>query len=360
LADCFDTPKTWLRERACRHHELNSSPPPEGTLVSGGPYISHHSSHHLHVVARILQNLRRAFWVFGIPCTILFQQAPQSAFFHSPAIVLPHANTYHSSAIISQRHGASTAILPFIVSSPQIPQPESLNLRHNSPVKTLHGRLQNGEHLDVHSHNITSKSVGKSPIAAGALPSGMANRTVVHPLPPRPPLLSHQSNSVPSTPHQHAKEFRTRSRSPSPHAGLGNGSHSPRSVKSEANGPMATLPRGRPTCKYETSAAFSRRRIQYDIGDAPLDAPKEEPKKTLDPHEEKKLSGDMRELYDRLLPSAESEKRRVTFIEKLEGILRKQWPTAEFKVSVFGSSGNMLCTNDSDGMGRWTSTVGYD
>lgn len=113
---------------------------------------------------------------------------------------------------------------------------------------------------------------------------------------------------------------------------------------------MTTLPRGRPTCKYETSAAFSRRRIQYDIGDAPLETPKEEPKKALDPHEEKKLSGDMRELYDRLLPSEESEKRRVTLIEKLEGILRKQWPTAEFKVHVFGSSGNKLCTNDSDGM----------
>jgi DNA polymerase sigma len=121
---------------------------------------------------------------------------------------------------------------------------------------------------------------------------------------------------------------------------------------------MATLPRGRPTCKYEISAAFSRRRIQYDLGDAPLDPPKEEPKKALDPHEEKKLSGDMRELYDRLLPSEESEKRRITFIEKLEGILRKQWPKTEFKVHVFGSSGNMLCTNDSDGMDCETSEVG--
>lgn len=118
---------------------------------------------------------------------------------------------------------------------------------------------------------------------------------------------------------------------------------------SEANGTMAALPRGRPTCKYETGASYSRRRIQYDVGDAPLDAPKEEPKKALDPHEEKKLSGDMRELYDRLLPSQESESRRIIFIEKLEGILRNQWPTTEFRVKMFGSSGNNLCTNDSDG-----------
>ncbi|KIW00606.1 uncharacterized protein PV09_07803 [Verruconis gallopava] len=174
----------------------------------------------------------------------------------------------------------------------------------------------------------------------------MAARNGGHPLPPRPPLASHQSNSVPSTPHQHAREFQSRSRSPSPNAGLGLGSHSPRSVQSE--GPIATLPKGRPACKYETSAAFSRRRMQYDIGDAPLENPKEEPKKALDPHEEKKLSGDMRELYDRLLPSEESNRKRLKFVQKLERILRSQWPDTEFKVHIFGSSGNLLCTSDSD------------
>jgi DNA polymerase sigma len=89
--------------------------------------------------------------------------------------------------------------------------------------------------------------------------------------------------------------------------------------------------------------------MQYDIGDAPLDKPKEEPKKALNPNEEKKLSGDMRELYDRLLPSKESDKRRLLFVEKLEDILHKQWPDAEFKVHIFGSSGNLLCTSESDG-----------
>jgi len=112
---------------------------------------------------------------------------------------------------------------------------------------------------------------------------------------------------------------------------------------------MTTLPKGRPTCKYETSAAFSRRRMQYDIGDAPLEKPTDEVKQTLDPHEENKLSGDMRELYDRIFPSDESNERRMLFVKKLEDILRKEWPDAEFKVHIFGSHANSLCTSESDG-----------
>ena len=108
--------------------------------------------------------------------------------------------------------------------------------------------------------------------------------------------------------------------------------------------------------------------MQYDIGDAPLEKPKEVPKKTLNPDEENKLSGDMRELYDRLLPSEESDKRRLKFVEKLDRILREQWPDTEFNVHIFGSSGNLLCTSESDGrmhrisgdgMARLTGDSGY-
>jgi len=91
--------------------------------------------------------------------------------------------------------------------------------------------------------------------------------------------------------------------------------------------------------------------MQYDIGDAPLERTKEEPKKSLNPEEEKKLTGDMRALYDRLQPSPESDKRRLQFVEKLGRILRKEWPGTEFQVHMFGSSGNMLCTSESDGKG---------
>lgn len=95
--------------------------------------------------------------------------------------------------------------------------------------------------------------------------------------------------------------------------------------------------------------AFSRRRIPYSLGGDRLERVTSGLKKQLDPNEEEKLSGDMRELYDRILPSAESENRRARFVEKLERILNGQWPGNSIKVHVFGSSGNLLCTTDSDG-----------
>lgn len=73
------------------------------------------------------------------------------------------------------------------------------------------------------------------------------------------------------------------------------------------------------------------------------------PKKFLNPAEEETLSGDMRKLYDRLYPSLESDKRRSSFLEKLSRILNGQWPESDIKVHVFGSSGNLLCTDESDG-----------
>jgi hypothetical protein len=276
-----------------------------------------------------------------------------------PTLFPPHYSSSQQECSLQEKHlGAVTANLPFIVSSapeapvvsqPERPPPQKSGKSHN-------GNLSGGSHLDVRRQNTQIKSTGKSPIAADILARmDIPNRS--HPHPPRPPLLSQQSNSVPSTPHQHAKEFHgSSSRSPSPNLGLGLGSHSPRSVKSEANGPLPSLPRilGRATCKYETMSTFSKRRMQYDIGDAPLEKPKEEPKKTLDPHEEKKLSGDMRELYDRLLPSKESDQKRMMFKEKLDTILHKEWPGNEFLVHIFGSSGNMLCTDESDGKVKGT------
>ncbi|KAI9873057.1 MAG: hypothetical protein M1830_000888 [Pleopsidium flavum] len=94
--------------------------------------------------------------------------------------------------------------------------------------------------------------------------------------------------------------------------------------------------------------AYSRRRMPYSLGGDKLEKAKVTPKKYLNPKEEQKLSGDMRELYDRLLPSKESEERRAKFVQKLEDLLSTRWPGSEIKVHVFGSSGNMLCTSDSD------------
>jgi DNA polymerase sigma len=102
-------------------------------------------------------------------------------------------------------------------------------------------------------------------------------------------------------------------------------------------------------CKFETGAEFRKRRIPYvDGGDQELGPPAKEPKKSLDPEEESKLSGDMRELYDRLLPSEESDARRAALIKKLERIMKAEWPESDIEVSVFGSSGNLLSSDDSD------------
>jgi len=100
--------------------------------------------------------------------------------------------------------------------------------------------------------------------------------------------------------------------------------------------------------------AFSRRRIPYSIGGDQLERAKTMPKKFLNPSEEEKVSGDMRELYDRILPSKRSDENRKAFVQKLERILNEQWPRNDIKVHVFGSSGNMLCTSDSDGEGYST------
>ena len=80
-----------------------------------------------------------------------------------------------------------------------------------------------------------------------------------------------------------------------------------------------------------------------------MERAKAPPKKFLSPDLEVKLSTDMREIYDRILPSKESDENRAKFVQKLEKILNEQWPGNEIKVHVFGSSGNMLCTSDSDG-----------
>jgi DNA polymerase sigma len=71
-------------------------------------------------------------------------------------------------------------------------------------------------------------------------------------------------------------------------------------------------------------------------------------KESLTETEDAKLSGDIRELFERLQPSPESEERRKKLVEKLEKILNETWPGHSIKVNVFGSTGNRLGTTDSD------------
>lgn len=81
-----------------------------------------------------------------------------------------------------------------------------------------------------------------------------------------------------------------------------------------------------------------------------LEKAKDEPKKSLDPHEDDKLSGDMRELYDRLVPKQQDTDTRERFVKKVQRILETEFPGTKITVHVFGSSGNMLWTSESDGM----------
>lgn len=157
------------------------------------------------------------------------------------------------------------------------------------------------------------------------------------------------SSSVPSTPHQRARHFSLESRDPSPNEPATN--HSPRSVYSETNSAMPSLkPLNTQGCKYETAQVNSRRRIPYSIGDDKLESVElGKIKGKLTPEEEKKVASDMVEIYDKLKPSAEVEEKRMQLVRKLEKLFNDEWPGHDIKAHLFGSSGNLLCSDDSDG-----------
>lgn len=199
----------------------------------------------------------------------------------------------------------------------------------------------NGIHTNQH------KSGDDSPIAAQ--PSTMAwrasgNGPAAATSPSRQPGSSQQSSSLPSTPYQQPRGLPFQSRSPSPRRR----STSPHSTQSETN-PLPSFRKPLGGCKYETGMAFFRRRMPYSLGGDMLPEEKVGLKEKLTPEEEEALSADMRELYDRLLPSAESDDRRRQLVQKLEKLLNEQFPGSDIKVHVFGSSGNKLCSSDSDG-----------
>ncbi|RYP73899.1 hypothetical protein DL771_003341 [Monosporascus sp. 5C6A] len=181
------------------------------------------------------------------------------------------------------------------------------------------------------------------------------NSEVSNGLPSRPKPSTSPSNvpphssSVPSTPHQHARKFSFGSRDQSPSA---NPSHSPRSVYSEANSTVPSLrplPSRQGRCKYETGLPHSRRRIPYSIGSDPLEkSDLTQIQSKLSEEDERRLTTDMRELYGRLQPTSTVEANRQKLVRKLENLLNDRWPGHDIRVHLFGSSGNLLCSDDSD------------
>jgi DNA polymerase sigma len=73
-------------------------------------------------------------------------------------------------------------------------------------------------------------------------------------------------------------------------------------------------------------------------------------KSKLSEDEERQMATDMREVYDRLLPTEAVEERRKKLVQKLETTFNEEWPGHDIRVNLFGSSGNYLCSDDSDGM----------
>ncbi|KAK3694237.1 hypothetical protein B0T22DRAFT_370084 [Podospora appendiculata] len=178
---------------------------------------------------------------------------------------------------------------------------------------------------------------------------GLPARPLPHSGQAAPPLHAAQSSSVPSTPHQHARKFSFESREQSPGATQ---NHSPRSAYSETNGNVPSLrplPPRLGGCRFETAVPHSRRRMPYSLGTDPLEAvDPNKIKSKLSEDDERQLTTDMRELYDRLLPTKEVEINRRKLVNKLERLLNEEWPGHNIQVHLFGSSGNLLCSDDSD------------
>ncbi|KAK4119334.1 hypothetical protein N657DRAFT_581893 [Parathielavia appendiculata] len=163
------------------------------------------------------------------------------------------------------------------------------------------------------------------------------------------PFAAAQSSSVPSTPHQHPRKFSFESREHSPGATQ---NHSPRSAYSETNGNVPSLrplPPRLGGCRFETAVPHSRRRMPYSLGTDKLEkVDLLKIKSKLSEEEERKLETDMRELYDRLLPTDAIEINRRKLVSKLEQLFNNEWPGHDIQVHLFGSSGNLLCSDDSD------------
>ena len=269
---------------------------------------------------------------------------------YSPLPLPPQHPLHHHHHYLQYAHVPPYLLLhPFLQLAriDEVHQSVSHTLSKKPPVKTAQAHTD-----DTDGNKDTQRSVPTSAptMTSNRLPNMSSKRedAGAQTRAQRPSIVSQHSNSVPSTPLQVARKYSTRSRSPSPNGGLG--SHSPRSVSSEANGTMPTLRPARPfKCRFETNVGMlGRRRMPYQ-SDEILEKAKEEPKKSLDPNEDDKLSGDMRELYDRLVPKQEDEDTRARFIRKVERILQTEFPGTKIMVHVFGSSGNMLWTSESDG-----------
>ncbi|KAF5009401.1 hypothetical protein FDECE_4378, partial [Fusarium decemcellulare] len=289
---------------------------------------------------------------------------PSATQFHSQLDFLPflfpqqsniyHAQLLHYNKLISPARGGGlqTPPLPPVVSAPHIQAaPRSRSSSKVSLKDASAGKGSTGGGHGSRSHQNSDKS--RSVVTSKEVPPKMSSKQAAESSRPMPrrsaPSNQSHSSSVPSTPHQHARQFSFEDREPSP---TGTNNHSPRSAYSETN---SALPSLRPLpprlggCKYETAQINSRRRIPYSVGNDRLEKlDLRTVKSKLTEDEERKLATDMREVFDRLLPTESVEENRKKLVLKLEKIFNDEWPGHDIRVHLFGSSGNLLCSDDSD------------
>lgn len=320
----------------------------EGQSSSGQPQHIYQSNQWSRLVRR---NTHTASTPLSPPSPL---ESPQV---HSPIEILPTLLSQTTSTIQAQLDNYNKLITSSGRSTRGLssPLPPVLTAQHIQAVPRPGSRKNSSAgHGNKNAQNISS---GGRPLMTTEVKSSnmstikldQSNQRAPRPFAPHQnSSLSHQSSSVPSTPHQHTRKFSTGSREPSPNAAP---NHSPRSAYSENN---STVTSSRPVqrygaCQFETPFN-TRRRMGYNIGDEKLERIKpSNVKAKLTKDEERKLTGDMRELYDRLLPTENSDSKRKKFVQKLEKLLNDEWPGHDIRVHMFGSSGNLLCTDESDG-----------
>ncbi|KAK9376200.1 uncharacterized protein V1513DRAFT_269074 [Lipomyces chichibuensis] len=171
-------------------------------------------------------------------------------------------------------------------------------------------------------------------LASPSIPSSASSR----PIPPR-----RGESSSPTSVMQSSSCGLSRSPSPTNYISTNESTHIAPPKSSGGNGFALS------SCQYETALINARRRIPYSLGTSPLPPmPASIIKETLSVEGEAILTTDTEKLFRELLPSDDNACRRRKFIAKLERLLNEEWPGHDIRVHPFGSTENLLCSNDSD------------
>ncbi|KAK9245776.1 hypothetical protein V1506DRAFT_219916 [Lipomyces tetrasporus] len=215
------------------------------------------------------------------------------------------------------------------------------------------------------SHGYMSRSAPSTPILGGHSQQGHGGGYFRGlPMAPAAGLYTFDSHSIPSSSSSRAVSPRRGESSPtsvyeSPNGDLSR-SPSPtthNSANESTQSPhLSTPPKSYGSnwfnlsgCQYETALINARRRIPYSLGTGPLPPmPVSMIKETLSVRDEAILTKDIENLFGELLLTDDSACRRRKFIEKLQLLLNEEWPGNDIRVHPFGSTENLLCSNDSD------------